>query len=44
MAQLVPQVMHKQERTRLLKKICDNFKKVCELMDDVCKVTVRVAA
>ena len=35
--QLVPQVMHEQERTRLLEKICNNFKKVCDSMDNVRK-------
>ena len=33
--QLVPQAMQEQGRTKLLEKICDDFKKVCDLMDDV---------
>ena len=37
MTQLVPQASQEQERTKLLEKICDDFKKVCDLMDDVRK-------
>ena len=37
--QLIPQAAQEQERTKLLEKIYDNFKKVCELMDDVHKDT-----
>ena len=37
--QLVPQVMREQERTKLLEKILDDFKKVCDMMDDVRKDT-----
>ena len=41
MTQLIPQVTQEQERTKLLEKICDDFKKVCDLMDDVCKDTLQ---
>ena len=37
--QLIPQVAQEQERMKLLEKICNNFQKVCQLMDDVCKDT-----
>ena len=35
--QLVPQATREQERTKLLKKICDDFKNVCNSMDNVHK-------
>ena len=35
MTQLIPQAMREQERTTLLEKICDDFKKVCNSMDDI---------
>ena len=37
--QLIPQATREQERAQLLEKICDNFKKVCEMMDGVHKDT-----
>ena len=37
MAQLIPQASQEQERMQLLKKICDDFKKVCDSMDDIRK-------
>ena len=37
MAQLIPQASREQERMQLLKKICDDFKKVCDSMDDIHK-------
>ena len=40
-SQLIPQAAQEQEKTRLLKKILDDFKKVCNLMDNVCKDTVQ---
>ena len=39
--QLIPQVTREQERAKLLEKICDNFKKMCEMMDGVCKDTLQ---
>ena len=36
-SQLIPQVAQEQERTKLLEKILDDFKKVCNLMDNICK-------
>ena len=37
MTQLIPQATREQERTTLLEKICNNFKKVCDSMDDIHK-------
>ena len=37
MSQLIPQAAREQERTKLLEKICDNFKKLCDSMDNVRK-------
>ena len=39
--QLMPQVEQEQERTRLLEKICKDFKKVCQSMDDIHKETLQ---
>ena len=39
MMQLVPQATQEQERTKLLKKICNDFKKVCNSMDNIRKDT-----
>ena len=41
MAQLIPQATRKQERTQLLEKICDDFKKVCDSMDGIRKDTAQ---
>ena len=41
MSQLIPQALQEQERTRLLEKILDDFKAVCDTMDGVCKDTVQ---
>ena len=41
MTQLIPQAAREQEKTSLLEKICDDFKKVCNLMDEVCKDMVQ---
>ena len=38
-SQLIPQVAQEQERTRLLEKIVEDFKSVCDLMDTICKDT-----
>ena len=35
--QLIPQAAQEQERAKLLEKICNDFKKVCESMDNVHK-------
>ena len=35
MLQLIPQASQEQERTQLLEKICGNFKKVCNSMDEI---------
>ena len=37
--QLVPQATQEQERSKLLEKICNDFKKVCDSMDNVHKDT-----
>ena len=37
--QLVPQATQEQERTRLLGGICNDFKKVCDSMDNAHKDT-----
>ena len=39
MSQLIPQAAREEERTRLLEKILDNFKAVCDTMDSVRKDT-----
>ena len=39
MTQLVPQATREQERTKLLEKICNDFKEVCNLMDNIHKDT-----
>ena len=41
MSQLVPQAAREEERTRLLEKILDDFKAVCDMMDSVHKDTVQ---
>ena len=38
-SQLIPQAAREEERMRLLKKILDDFKAVCDMMDSVCKDT-----
>ena len=39
MLQLIPQASREQERTKLLEKILDDFKAVCDTMDSVHKDT-----
>ena len=39
--QLLPQATQEQERTKLLEKILDDFKKVCDTMDDIRKDTLQ---
>ena len=39
--QLIPQATREQGRTQLLEKICDNFKKVCNSMNNIHKDTVQ---
>ena len=39
--QLIPQAAREEERTRLLEKILDDFKVVCDTMDSICKDTVQ---
>ena len=39
MSQLIPQAAREQERTRLLEKVVEDFKHVCDLMDSICKDT-----
>ena len=41
MSQLIPQAAREEERTRLLEKILDDFKAVCDAMDSVCKDMVQ---
>ena len=41
MLQLIPQASWEQERTRLLEKICEDFKDVCDLMDVIHKDTLQ---
>ena len=41
MSQLIPQAAREQERTRLLEKICEDFKGVCDSMDSIRKDTVQ---
>ena len=41
MLQLIPQVAREEERTRLLEKILDDFKVVCDTMDSVHKDMVQ---
>ena len=43
MSQLIPQATREQERTKLLEKILDDFKAVCDTMDDVRKDVVQHA-
>ena len=38
-SQLIPQAAREEERTRLLKKILDDFMVVCDMMDSVHKDT-----
>ena len=40
-SQLIPQAAREEERTRLLKKILNNFKVVCDTMDSVRKDTAQ---
>ena len=40
-SQLIPQASQEQERTRLLEKICEDFKAVCDLMDTIRKDTLQ---
>ena len=40
-SQLVPQAAREEERARLLKKILDNFKAVCDTMDSIRKDTAQ---
>ena len=41
MSQLIPQAAREEERTRLLEKILDDFKAVCDTMDSVRKDTAQ---
>ena len=41
MSQLIPQAAQEQERTWLLEKVCEDFKKVCDSMDDIHKDTLQ---
>ena len=41
MSQLIPQAAREEERTRLLEKILDDFKVVCDTMDSVRKDTAQ---
>ena len=41
MSQLIPQAAREEERTRLLEKILDDFKAVCDTMDSVHKDTAQ---
>ena len=41
MVQLIPQATREQGRMQLLEKICDNFKKVCNSMNNIHKDTVQ---
>ena len=41
MLQLIPQAAREEERTKLLEKILDDFKAVCNTMDSVCKDTAQ---
>ena len=54
MSQLIPQAAREQERTRLLEKICEDFKDMCDSMDlirkdtsqhveDVCRMKLEVS-
>ena len=40
-SQLIPQAAREEERTRLLEKILDDFKAVCNTMDSVHKDTAQ---
>ena len=40
-SQLIPQAAREEERTRLLEKILDDFKVVCDTMDSVRKDTAQ---
>ena len=40
-SQLIPQAAWEQERTRLLEKVVEDFKHVCDLMDSIRKDTLQ---